>query len=623
MQKLTIFILSFVLLALTAGATEKVLKVIPPERHEEVQEGPLNIVQKSLGAIVIEVTSENNDWFDTVEGVSELLLGEDAADSITLPVGTTDITIVLNHPSYVSRFSSFSYGAAGSVTVESRLANDDEWTVLNEDVAIEKKKAIESTFPIEQARFIRLTFDIESEGDIGKLAFVGEDTFEQVSSRENVEFDEQENEMSESVRMVPFDFSSVPNGAQITHVSSGDPEEVYKMTDDDVATTYAFDPTEPEHVVLFDMNAEKTLDRVSTVLEAKRGKLEIYMLNTLPENIRQMESEDGEISVGEIQFDDEFFDPIEPAVEKAFESELDRLQIDLDTQQARFVLIRWIKDPVPVGKVYQLTNPEEITLINAMEEVKTVEIGTEIQTGSRLFTGQGAEVHLGLPNKDGLTISENSSVAFVGSRYNANANRLQARIQVNEGLVIGRLDQLAEVKGSSFRIDIPEGTATVTGTRFLAEYREDVVTGDIIARIVVTEGGIAVDFGESDNPAFVPVNTVAAGESVTFDFSAEGMPYSIVGGNVPTASASDAISSAIQILDPSGIGGLFPPGDGGSPPASVFNFGEVSLMGSIPENFSPYAYMPRAMFLQGGSGVATVTPETPPPPPPDLDVISP
>jgi len=214
-----------------------------------------------------------------------LLLGDDESVAYPLAVGEKDIVIDLAGFHHLERFFFISFNARGSCKVhvsnELQPIGHLRWQPVGRLQRFKPGDRINLTFPVVEARFVHVHFEAFEAGGISSLGIFGQTTIaetEYISRKEHAD-----TELTGNEDLIPFDYSSLYTGSTITHVSSGDLVDVNAMIDDDILTYYEFDADENESVMILDLSNEYAASSFSLVLDAGRGDMEFYFMDSLPD----------------------------------------------------------------------------------------------------------------------------------------------------------------------------------------------------------------------------------------------------------------------------------------------------------------------------------------------------
>ncbi|KAF0094488.1 MAG: hypothetical protein E1N59_1793 [Puniceicoccaceae bacterium 5H] len=342
------------------------LKTVPKPDTTELAQYQKNVARKNMGAQIINLDSASAEPVlpsgDVANPYTPVWLGEDETRGAELPAGESYRVMALENFHTVTKFILQNYGARGQMKLYGsetlQALSEGDWTELGQqDLGKTKQVAVE--FPAMNLRYLMMQFELEESGEIGGLGLFGEDSLDQASAL-FVENPQQIRTMlAAGAKPVPFDFASLFTGSTISAVSSGDISEAQRMIDDDTTTGFRFDPDEPAHVVLLDLRYDYMVDLITVVLQSGPGKLEIYGVNELAA------ANDAEAAqIDTFEFPDNFFDEVEPVVTQAFDEDVDRIQINLESLQRRFYVMRW----TPADDAQQPTEIYEISVIGQVPE---------------------------------------------------------------------------------------------------------------------------------------------------------------------------------------------------------------------------------------------------------------
>ncbi|MCC5835582.1 MAG: hypothetical protein JJU20_12675 [Opitutales bacterium] len=318
------------------------LKRIDTETPQTAASRPLNLARPGIVSDAQTYRLGDTEPRSASES-KDTLIQSDKAEESHLDVGDNQVLMDLNGYFNINRFAFRSYGASGRVIVmgsETPLSLDSQrWQTLSQPTQFRPGQPIEVEFPYTSTRYVRVRFEVDTPGSITPFAISGEDTILQMNPLflQNLDSASGESSQAASGNTVPFNFASSITGAQVSHISSGNMQRAQEMIDDDPSTYFEFDGTERENVMVLDLRNSYRVSRFSMVMEAGRGRLQIYNLPTIPENM-EIEGPDGERTLA---LPASFFETTPPLMQRIFTEPSDRVQIDFPETELRWVLIRW------------------------------------------------------------------------------------------------------------------------------------------------------------------------------------------------------------------------------------------------------------------------------------------
>lgn len=319
------------------------LKRIDPETPQTAAGRPLNLARQGLVSSAQTFRMGDRDPRSAIESEDSLIQSDKAAES-QLDVGENQVVMDLNGYHNINRFAFRSYSASGRVIVmgsETPLDLDSQrWQTLSQPTQFRPGQPVEVEFPYTSARFVRVRFEVDVPGSITPFAISGEDTVLQMNPLflQNLGSASGESAQSSSSNTVPFDFASAITGAQVSHISSGDMRRAQDIIDDDPSTYFEFEDGDQENVLIIDLRNSYRVSRLTMIMQAGRGTLQIFNLPTVPEDL-EVEGPDG---VRTMALPSSFFANNPPIIQRTFSEPSDRAQIDFPETELRWVMVRWV-----------------------------------------------------------------------------------------------------------------------------------------------------------------------------------------------------------------------------------------------------------------------------------------
>lgn len=318
-------------------ATARDLAPVPPPSLSGYQK---NLAKMNMGARIIPLTRKDEIPTFPAEGVPDanpytpVWLGENEARGLPLTSGPSLFVVALKGMAVTNKFSFENYGAAGRVTIYGsptlQPASASGWTKLG-NVAMKPGDTISLEFPAAEMQYLLMEFQTDTPGEISGLGLYGEDTLDQATALFLENPDQIAEMLAAGAKPVPFDFASLFAGTVITAISSGDPAKSLQMIDDDTSTGFAFDSSDNEHLFVVDLRYDYVVDLISLVIDAGPGTLDLFAVNTLPGA--------GEAGTGPL--DTSFLNEIQPVATQTFSEGAERSQINLESLQQRYYIMRW------------------------------------------------------------------------------------------------------------------------------------------------------------------------------------------------------------------------------------------------------------------------------------------
>src|SRR5207237_1247715 len=110
----------------------------------------------------------------------------------------------------------------------------------------------------------------------------------------------------------------------VVYVSSGPTTMTQRMIDDDAATSFHFSPADPHPTVIVELADRERLHRVSALYKMQSGQLDIYVMDELPNDPKNLRD----------------FAPVASVTDPGN----GKAAVDVDPQGARYVVLRWTPD---------------------------------------------------------------------------------------------------------------------------------------------------------------------------------------------------------------------------------------------------------------------------------------
>lgn len=334
---------------------------LPAPSLQDLASMPANLARWHNGAAVIETsTGERIDYRSPDRTPAKALVGEDDSQGYELHKDSHVFVLDLGEPYLLDRFNIPSFGAKGSASLAvssvSLAADSPRWQTVTEAIPFAPEQAAVGRFPIVEARYVKLSLAPSAPGLIGSLALQGQPTMANRSYNPVPALKSKPLEPSFSAKpLVEFNFASASSGSMVSFVNSGSLADSQRMVDDDLLTSYAFDATIPEAVLLIDLAHSTTFEAVSSVLSAGPGTLEIFAFNELPPLLADASAKangDGGKPPAPfvVQLPTGFFDQVGLLRRVVFEEATPRTRVAVNKQNARYILMRWIAKPHAPGQ---------------------------------------------------------------------------------------------------------------------------------------------------------------------------------------------------------------------------------------------------------------------------------
>lgn len=271
---------------------------------------------------------------------------EDDTLSCLLQEGQTTLIITLPSTALVDRFAFVNENASARGELKIAVSNyrlpatSPKWVEVDGRIPFTNKRLFNVSLVGVEARYVKLSFDVEKGGRIASLGLYGGETLQDFAQRQ------------QGVATVPtvagrvedrLNFANLSAKARIAYVSSGSLEAAKRMIDDDNRTSFAFAADDPEPTVILELAEQARLHRVSTRYKMAGGHMEVYLLDRLNADPGDLENAR----------------PVASAVDL---DENGKTAIAFDPEGARYVALRWT--PAKAG-----TRSFEVTEVNAFGDM--------------------------------------------------------------------------------------------------------------------------------------------------------------------------------------------------------------------------------------------------------------
>ncbi|HJT82341.1 MAG TPA: hypothetical protein VJ719_14195 [Chthoniobacterales bacterium] len=245
---------------------------MPALTVEQAPSYPENLARYPLGA-QIEVTPKGD------ASAEAALLAGDPTAGYDLPNGTTSVLVSLGKVENIDSVSFLQQNTKGRVTIATSNAklpaDSPQWnTIAEQDLTSDSVKV---KIGPSEAKYLRLTFNVTEPGRIADLGVYSTPTvsaFTMPRARKTA---------SDSLAMVSYKVSDLHAKARAVYVSSGeDVKQANNMIDDQPGTVYNFAPPDAAPTAVVDLGKATKLRRISALYSPGRGKLDFYVLQSLP-----------------------------------------------------------------------------------------------------------------------------------------------------------------------------------------------------------------------------------------------------------------------------------------------------------------------------------------------------
>jgi len=221
------------------------------------------------------------------------LIMDDDTLSCPLQEGQTTFVIKLPTTSQLDRFTFVNENAAAAGELKISVSNyqlpasSSKWVEVDGSISFARKRLFNLSMVGVEARYVRLSFNVQKAGRIASLGLYGEESLEHFAARRG-----QVTRASNSLGvgsgrledMLNFDFANVYAKAHVVYVSSGRAPSARRMIDEDTVTAFQFSESDPHPTTIVELAANERLHRVSALYKMESGRLDVYLLNELSDN---------------------------------------------------------------------------------------------------------------------------------------------------------------------------------------------------------------------------------------------------------------------------------------------------------------------------------------------------
>ena len=299
------------------------------------------------GQTAVVATSEAEN-----KGAAALIMDDDTL-SVPLQEGQTTFIITLPATSLVDRFSFVNENATARGKLKIAVSNhqlaaaSSKWVEVDGHIPFTNKRLFNVSMMGVEARYVKLSFDVEKGGRIAALGLYGDETLQRFAQRQH-QLTWVANTSNIALRdedRLNFNFANLYAKARVVYVSSGSTPSARRMIDDDSETGFRFSPADPHPTVIVELSESERLNRVSALYEMASGRMDVYLLKELGEN-------PGDLGGAK---------PVASVTDRSGDG---KAAVDFDPQGARYVALRWTPEGGRTGK-----NTFEVAEINAFGDV--------------------------------------------------------------------------------------------------------------------------------------------------------------------------------------------------------------------------------------------------------------
>lgn len=212
------------------------------------------------------------------------LIMDDDTISCSLKGGDTTFVIALPKAALLDRFTFVNENAAAfgelkiSVSNYRLSANSSKWTEVEGVIPFARKRLFNLSMLGVEAKYVRLSFHVEKEGQIAALGLYGQESLEKFAERQDhvtrVHYQARTFNLED---VVNFNFANSYARAHVVYVSSGSPLSAKRMIDDDTVTSFHFSKDDPHPTVIVELADREQLHRVSALYKMQAGRLDVFL----------------------------------------------------------------------------------------------------------------------------------------------------------------------------------------------------------------------------------------------------------------------------------------------------------------------------------------------------------
>ena len=312
-------------------AADLVLQKVPPLTVAQAPTYPENLARHHLGAQVQTVSSGTAQTSD--DKASALVSGDPAA-TYALPAGTTTLLVALPQIENVGSIAFLNEGARGSVTVATSNAklpaDSPQWhNALQQELSAE---GIDAKVGPSEAKYVRLTFNVTQPG---KIAGFGVYSTPQVSDFTRSRSSKTAaDDKTGSFGLIAYNHTDIHAKARALYVSSGsDVKQANNMIDDQQATSYSFAAEDGTPTTVIDLGADRNVRRVSAVYSARPGKMNFYVMQSLPKT--------NGAAPQALTLDDATLSGMDPVASFEDDGTQGRASVQFPEITGRYLMVRW------------------------------------------------------------------------------------------------------------------------------------------------------------------------------------------------------------------------------------------------------------------------------------------
>ncbi|MEO5720564.1 MAG: hypothetical protein ABIR71_03720 [Chthoniobacterales bacterium] len=264
-----------------------------------------------------------------------VLIMDDDTISCPLQEGQTTLVIKLPAAAALDRFSFVNENAEAAGQLKISVSNyrlpasSPMWVEVDGSISFARKRLFNLSMVGVEARYVKLSFQVEKAGRIASLGLYGGETLDRFAWRQEqvrprATWVANTGSRSQTpADQLNFNFANLYAKARVVHVSSGALASAGRMIDDDNETGFHFAASDKQPTVVVELGENEQLHRVSALYKLQvPGRLDVYLLN--------------EVSQDSLKLNDQ--QPIASVVDSDGQG---KAAVDFDPRGARYVALRW------------------------------------------------------------------------------------------------------------------------------------------------------------------------------------------------------------------------------------------------------------------------------------------
>jgi hypothetical protein len=300
------------------------------EGYDDVNNPAKNLARMNCGATIDLIGPDGRAVvvMNKNSSASELLFDD---DTLNYPLPEGDTTFVVSFPriSTLDRFTFVNENAATAGEMKIAVsnyrlsANSSKWIEVSAGTSFAGKRLFDLSLAGTEARYVRLTFHVTKAGSIAGLGLYGAQSLQKFAARQRGAIRVTNTAATRRLEdMLNFNFANLYARARIVYISSGPKELANRMIDDDVITAFEFAPADPHPTVIVELADRERLHRVSALYKMAKGRLDVFLLESLGTNPGDLSSATPVSSVADTDGDG-------------------KAALDFDPHGAHYVALRW------------------------------------------------------------------------------------------------------------------------------------------------------------------------------------------------------------------------------------------------------------------------------------------